>query len=528
MKSFFKNNIFPIIFGTFLSKLIGFIRQLFIAGAYGVGIAYDAFNYAYIIPGFLIIIIGGINGPLHNAIVAVLTPLKAKEAGLILNQVSLKLTLILLLIGFFIFLKANFIISVIAPSLNPEIRNIATEQLRILSPCIPLSGFIGLSYGALNTKNKYLLSSLSPSIVSLVIVIFISFSWLNNFQDFGISYFYKSKLLATATLTGTLIQFLIQLYEIYKIGLLNLQINWLKASNAEKRILNLILPASFASGLGQINVFVDMFFISSFRGAASGLAYGNLLIQAPLGIISNTLILPLLPKFSKLINEKKKEKVKQILIEGIEYCFLTTIFLGGLFITFNGLIVELVFQRGAFDNQAVSIVQQILIAYAVGIPFYLYRDLLIRFYYSIERTKLPFQITLLGIVLNIIFDWILIGAPTINNGNLLGFNYGPVGVVLSSGFVNLIVCSILSVRLKINDYKIPNLYLLKKVVYKVVSCIIASSISLSLLNHIYYTRISFASKLTILIIGLTLFTLIYYVLTKFFKVNKLYLNQLFK
>ena len=528
MKSFFEKNIIPIFFGTFLSKIIGFIRQVFIAGVYGVGMAYDAYNYAYIIPGFLIIIIGGINGPLHNALVTVLTPLKTKEAGQILNQVSLKITFILLLVGSFIFFKANFIISLIAPNLNNEIQTIAIEQLKILSPCIPLSGFIGLSYGALNTKNKYLISSLSPSIISLVTIVFIGFSWLNNFHDFGISYFYKSTLLATATLTGTIIQFLIQLYEIYKIGLLNLKITWLKPTKAEKRILNLIFPASLASGLGQINVFVDMFFISSFRGAASGLAYGNLLIQAPLGILSNTVILPLLPKFSTLINKNKKGKVKHNLIKGIEYCFLSSIFLGGVFITFNELIVELVFQRGAFDNQAVAIVRKILIAYAVGIPFYLYRDLLIRFYYSIEKTKLPFQLSLVGIVLNIIFDWILTGAPTRNNVYLLSFNYGAMGVVLSSGFVNLIICSILSFRLKKHNYEIPNLALLKKVAFKVISCIIASSISSSLLNNTYDIKINFVSKITILIIGFTVFTIIYYVLTKFFKVNKLYLNKLFK
>jgi len=525
MKSFLKNNFFPIFFGTFLSKFIGFIRQLFIAGAYGVGIAYDAYNYAYIVPGFLIIIIGGINGPLHNALVAVLTPLRTKEAALVLKQVSFKITIILLLISCLIFLKADFIISFIAPSLNNESQIIAIQQLKILSSCIPLSGFIGLSYGALNTKNKFLISSLSPSIISIVIVIFIAFSWLNNFEDYGISYLSKSTLLATATLTGTIIQFFIQLYEIHKVGLLNLKITWLRANHAEKRILNLILPASLAYGLGQINVLVDMFFISSFRGAASGLAYGSLLIQAPLGILSNTVILPLLPKFSKLINENKKETVKQILIEGIEYCFLFTIFLGGLFITFNGLIVELVFQRGAFDNQAVSIVRKILIAYAVGIPFYLYRDLLIRFYYSIEKTKLPVQISLIGIVLNIIFDWILTGAPTINNGNLLSFNYGAIGVVLSSGFVNLIVCSILTLRLTTHDYRLPNLLLLKKIAFKVISGIFASSISLSLLSQIYSDRSNFISKLTILIIGLTLFTSIYYVLTKFFKVNKLLLKS---
>ena len=79
MHSFLKNNVFSISFGTSLSKLAGCIRQIFIAAAFGIGITYDAFNYAYIIPSFLLIIIGGINGPLHNAVVAVLTPLNKKK-----------------------------------------------------------------------------------------------------------------------------------------------------------------------------------------------------------------------------------------------------------------------------------------------------------------------------------------------------------------------------------------------------------------------------------------------------------------
>ena len=79
-------NFFLISFGTGLSKLAGCIRQIFVAAAFGVGVTYDAFNYAYIIPGFLLIIIGGINGPLHNAVVAVLTPLNKTNSGIFLPQ----------------------------------------------------------------------------------------------------------------------------------------------------------------------------------------------------------------------------------------------------------------------------------------------------------------------------------------------------------------------------------------------------------------------------------------------------------
>ena len=119
-----------------------------------------------------------------------------------------------------------------------------------------------------------------------------------------------------------------------------------------------------------------MFFASSFQSAASGLAYGNFLIQAPLGVLSNVLILPLLPKFSKFKSNQDKKNLEKSLISGIEYCFLTTLFLTGFFITFNNQIVQFVFQRGAFNYEAVFLVRNILITYAVGIPFYLYRDLL--------------------------------------------------------------------------------------------------------------------------------------------------------
>ena len=62
MNSYFKNNVFLISFGTGLSKLVGFTREAFIAAAFGIGITYDAFQYAYIIPSFFLIIIGGIGG----------------------------------------------------------------------------------------------------------------------------------------------------------------------------------------------------------------------------------------------------------------------------------------------------------------------------------------------------------------------------------------------------------------------------------------------------------------------------------
>ena len=99
-------------------KLLETIRQIFIAAAFGVGVTYDAFNYAYIIPGFLLIIIGGINGPLHNAIVAVLTPLNKKNGAIVLTQVSIKLSILLIILAILIYSNSSLLIDLLAPNLR--------------------------------------------------------------------------------------------------------------------------------------------------------------------------------------------------------------------------------------------------------------------------------------------------------------------------------------------------------------------------------------------------------------------------
>ncbi len=524
MHAFLKNNVFSISFGTSLSKLAGCTRQIFIAAAFGVGVTYDAFNYAYIIPGFLLIIIGGINGPLHNAVVAVLTPLNKKNGGIILTQVSIKLSILLFFLAIFIYFNTSLLIKLLAPNLSYEAQSIASSQLKILTPCIPLSGFIGLSFGALNSRRKFFSSSISPAITSVTTIFFILLSWFFNQENTSTNFLTSTGLLAFATLTGTFIQFVVQIWEINKIGLFRLESTFQSLKDEERRIFKLIIPASISSGLSQINVFIDMFFASSFQGAASGLAYGNFLIQAPLGILSNSLILPLLPNFSKLRSHADTRGIQKKLISGIEYCFLTTIFLTGFFITFNNQIVQLVFQRGVFDYSATLKVKNILIAYAIGIPFYLYRDLLVRTYYSIEKTKFPFKLSFAGIIFNIFFDWFLIGAPIKNFGNLSPYNFGVVGIILSSVIVNFIICIFLSFNLRNEDIHLPNLDLLKKITIMLFASFIDSTLCFTILKTTNNLKSTFG-ELLLLIFGSITFFVIYFLLTKFLNVNKFKIYQ---
>ena len=448
---------FVVSLGTLLSKFGGMARQLVIAGAFGISAAYDAYNYAYIIPGFFLVLLGGINGPLHNSMVTLLADKNKVESRLFISSINNILSLTLLTISFFIFFSSDLLINLVGPSLAPEIKEIASYQLKIMSPIIFLSGLIGLAFGSLNAKKEFLIPSIAPLISSLIIIISISNFWISktNIIDPNELNLRGGIILAKATFIGALSQYLIQIPYLIKKGIFSMSFS-IKAKYSEiKRAWKMIAPASLSSGMIQINVFTDLFFASKIVGAAAALSYANFLVQAPLGIISSTILIPLLPVFVSLRARENHIKLIQKIHQGLNLSLTSMVFLGAIFISLSTPIVILIYGRGSFNQNAITIVSQLLIAYGIGMPFYLSRDLLVRVFYGIEDAKTPFRISTIAIFLNLFFDWFLIGGSS-PWGELSPLNLGVNGIVFSTTFVNFFACILL--LLKLNE-KLENLNL---------------------------------------------------------------------
>ena len=125
----------------------------------------------------------------------------------------------------------------------------------------------------------------------------------------------------------------------------------------------------------------------------------------------------------------------------------------------------------------------------------------------------------------VLFDWFLVGAPIINFGNLSPYNFGVIGIILSSGIVNLIICIFLTTKFNTYGINIPKIILLKKFVLISLACSITSTICYSVIKDINGLN-SNIWELFILVIGLLAFLIIYFSITKLFGVNKL--NPLIK
>ena len=442
---------------TGLSKVAGLLRQQAIAAAFGVGAAYDAFNYAYVLPGFLLILLGGINGPFHSAMVSVMAKKKRQDSARLLAAVNTLIGLGLLLITVLMVVLADPLITLVGPGLDPEIHALAALQLRLMAPMALLAGLIGLGFGALNAADVYWLPAISPLLSSLAVLVGLGLLWLQAGSGIGTPAWalIGGAVLALSTLAGAVLQWLIQLPALARQGLGQLRLNFAWRQPGVREVLQVMWPATLSSGMLQINVYTDLFFASGISGAAAGLGYAGLLVQTPLGILSNMLLVPLLPVFARLSAPEKRDELISRIRQGVMLSNASMLPLGALMIALAAPIVALIYERGSFDAAAARLVVGILMAYGLGMPAYLARDVLVRVFYALGDGQTPFRISMAGIGLNVIFDWLLVGGPTPSGLVLPALNSGAPGLVLATVVVNLVSCMVLLLALQQRLGRLP-------------------------------------------------------------------------
>jgi len=400
---------------TLISKVFGLVREQVIAAAFGVGPVVNAYAYAYIIPGFLLILLGGINGPFHSALVSVLSKRDKSEAAPLVETITTLVSGILLLVTVFLVIFAPFLIDLVAPGLTAtpggeEVRLLAIRQLRIMSPMAMLAGLIGIGFGTLNASDQYWLPGISPLFSSLAVIA--GLGGLGLFLGKDLLDPESAKLggmvLAGGTLFGAILQWLVQLYAQARSGLGKFRLRFQFSRPGVKEVLKVMGPATLSSGMLHINVYTDLFFASYINNAAAAMKYANLIALTPLGIISNMILVPMLPVFSRLAAPENWVELKERIRQGLLLCALTMLPLTAILATLSVPVVRFIYQRYAFDQAALEVVAPVLVAYGLGMFFYLGRDVLVRVFYALGDGETPFRISIFNIFLNGILDFFLI------------------------------------------------------------------------------------------------------------------------
>jgi putative peptidoglycan lipid II flippase len=212
---------------TLISKVAGLGRQVAIAAAFGVGPAFEAYNYSYVIPGFFLILLGGINGPFHSAIVSVLAKRPKVEAAPLVETITTLISGLLVVMTIALMLFAEPLLHLVAAGLfitveqakSPEhyqtilqTRAIAIEQLQIMAPMALFAGLIGIGFGTLSAADEYWIPSISPLLSSLTVILGVGGLMLALGSKVADPQYVHlgGMVLAYGTLAGAILQWLIQ------------------------------------------------------------------------------------------------------------------------------------------------------------------------------------------------------------------------------------------------------------------------------------------------------------------------------
>lgn len=390
-----------------VSKTFGLLRDLVIAHVYGTSMTADAYNFAYLLTGNILVLIGGLGGPFHSATITILTRIKdnAKQSGSFLIKIFAVTFVILALVTVVVVYFKEQIIHFIIPaaglgeSYREKLWQLTSQQLVIMSPLIIISGLLGILCGVANVYGGYFWPSFGPAMPSLAIIILVLY--YNN-PEYGIA-------LAFGTLIGAVFELLVQVPYVLKAALYdNLKFKIVQRQKAFSDFGSFLGPALLSTTIGQFTVYIDGFFCSGLEeGSWTATVFANRLIQLPLGVLVTSFLVPFFPRFSELAHTNI-ENLKQTSLTVIRTLWFLTLPTMAYLFLFAKPIVEVIFQRGAFDERSTILVSSILIALLLSMFAYVARDTLTRVFYSLGNSTTPLVVAAFAIILKVALNNILV------------------------------------------------------------------------------------------------------------------------
>jgi len=492
-----KNKVFKATFivmvMTILSRVIGFGRDILAAYHFGVEGSYDIYVASVAIPESVFMIVGLAISTTFIPMLSEIKHNKSKEemfsfANNVINILSI-LSIFVIILGL-IFTKE--IINIFVPNFSNEKMELTIFLTRIT--------LINVIFLCINSCFASILQVCEDFIIPSLLGLFFNFPiiiYLILFKDVSIIG------LAVANVLGNLLRVMVQVPSLYKQGYKIKLFVDLKDEKF-KRMMKLIVPVIIGAGANSINMLVDKSVASGLvTGSMAALEYSQRIIQFANTAITTSLVSVVYPIMANRLNEGDKEGFLKYLSKSIVIIciFLVPITFGVIFLSND--IVKLIYERGKFDSNAVTLTSMALLGYSIQLPFAGIRDILNSSLFSMKKTKITALNGIIGVVINIVLSI------------TLSKYFGVLGIAIATSISAFIIAILLlnSTRKLIGSFDVGELLL------KIFKIIISSSIMIVVL---YYLNklININSSFIFILVDGTIGAIIFFVLCKVINIEE--------
>ena len=390
---------------TMISRVLGLIRDVVVAGYFGASGASDAFFVAFKIPNFLRRLFA--EGAFAQAFVPVLSEYRSQRdltaVQFLVNRTAGSLGFVLLLVTLLGSIGSPLLAMLFAPGFylsGSESFGLAADMLRITFPYLMLISLTAFCGAILNSYERFAVPAFTPVLLNVCLIG--SAVYLSPLFDPPIM------ALAWGVLMAGTVQLLFQLPFLARLRLLPVpQAGW--KDEGVRRILKLMLPALFGVSVAQINLLLDTVLASFLQtGSVSWLYYSDRLAELPLGVFGIAIATVILPTLSRKHAEKSGGEFAKMLDWAVRMVLLIGIPSAVALILLAEPLLTTLFHYGEMTDRDVSMAAMSLRAYGLGLLAFMLIKVLAPGYFSRQDTKTPVKIAVKAMVANMVFNLILV------------------------------------------------------------------------------------------------------------------------
>lgn len=379
---------------TFISRILGFVRDIIIARIFGAGMETDAFFVAFRIPNLLRRMFA--EGAFSQAFVPILAEYKnnrtIEETRDLIDHITMLLGVTLFFISLAGIFAAPLIIYVSAPgfSADPDKFQLTVQLLQITFPYILFISLVALAGGILNTYGKFNVPAVTPALLNIA---FIGCAlWLTPLINPPVL------ALAWAVFIGGILQLAFQIPYLLRLKLMP-RIRFKSPDTGAWRVIKLMGPAIFGVSVSQISLLINTIFASLLvTGSVSWLYYADRLMEFPAGLLGVALGTILLPSLAKHYSNNSNDEYSRLLDWGLRMTILLTLPAALALALLSVPLITTLFHHGAFTEHDVWMTREALVAYSVGLLGIILVKVLAPGFYARQNIKTPVKIAIITLL----------------------------------------------------------------------------------------------------------------------------------
>ena len=443
---------------TLVSRVLGLVRDVVLANLLGASLMADVFLFAQKIPNFLRRLFA--EGAFSQAFVPVLKDIQHNHSKEVLfcfiNRVAGTLGLILFAVAVLGVLGSHWLVSSFGFGFidQPDKFTLADQLLKITFPYILFISLAGFCSALLNSVQRFAVPAFTPVLLNLSIIA-AALIFAPGMPE-------PTKALAWAIFVAGILQLGLQLPFLWREGLLP-KPQWGWNDSGVKRVVKLMVQALFGVSVAQINLLIDTMLATTLvTGSISWLYYSDRLLEFPLGVFGIAIATVILPSLSQQMAEASEQAYQKTLNWGVQMVLLIGVPAAiGLALLAEPMILT-IFQHGSFTLADASRSAMSLVAYSLGLPFFMLIKVLATAFYARQDTKTPVKIGIVAMLSNIMMN-LLLYKP-----------FGHVGLALATSLSAILNAGLLYFHLRSKHFYQPQSGWLKFYTQLSVACIVLS------------------------------------------------------